>query len=294
MIGRIFLFILTNILVITTFSIICSIFGIGDYVTASGGIDFAALLVFCLVWGMVASTISLWMSRWTAKRFLGVKVVDPNAPGEYDWLVAMVHSLAQRANLPAMPEVGVFASDDVNAFATGPTKKRSLVAFSSGLLRGMSRQEIEGVAAHEIAHIQNGDMVTMTLLQGVINAFVMFFARIAAHFASQSVREELSGVVWFVTVIVFQIVFGILGSLVTCWFSRRREFRADAGSAKLAGRGSMIAALKALQNVGEAEAMPASMRALGIRESGGGIRALWSTHPSLADRIKALESYSAQ
>jgi heat shock protein HtpX len=295
MITRIFLFVLTNILVITTVSIVCSVFGLNGYLDETG-LNYGSLFVFCLLWGMVGSFISLAISRWVAKRVLKIKVIDPAAPAEYDWLVNMVHSIAQRASLPAMPEVGVFASDDVNAFATGPTKSRSLVAFSTGLLDLMDREEVEGVAAHEIAHIQNGDMVTMTLLQGVINAFVMFFARIFAHAASQSVREELSGIVWFVTVIVFQIFFGILGAIVTAWFSRRREFRADAGSAKLSGRAAMVKALEKLQadKAVHEQQMPASMAALGIRGKSKGILAAWATHPPLEQRIAALNNFSAQ
>jgi heat shock protein HtpX len=293
MISRVFLFILTNILVITTVSIVLSVFGIDGYLTESG-LDYGSLAVFCLIWGMVGSFISLAISRWTAKKFLKVQVVDPTSPREHDWLVNMVHSLAQRANLPAMPEVGVFASDDVNAFATGPTKSRSLVAFSSGLLQTMDREEVEGVAAHEIAHIQNGDMVTMTLLQGIVNAFAMFFARIVAYAVSQSVREELSGIVWFATRIFFDILFMILGSLVTAWFSRRREFRADAGSAKLAGRASMIKALEKLQadKAEHEQEMPASMAALGIRGKSKGWKSAWATHPPLEKRIEALKSFS--
>lgn len=293
MIGRVFLFVLTNILVITTVSIIVNLLGIGSYMEAEG-INYMALMVFCLIWGMVGSFISLALSRWMAKRLLKVQVIDLGSAGQHDWLVNMVHDLAKRANLPKMPEVGVYQSDDVNAFATGPSKSRSLVAFSTGILASMNRNEIEGVTAHEIAHIQNGDMVTMTLIQGIINAFVMFFARVVAHLISQSVREEFSYIAWIITVIVSQIVFGILGSLVTAWFSRKREFRADAGSASLAGTPQMVAALEALQkgvNMRHEQKMPASMAALGI-SSKASFAALWSTHPPLAKRIEALKQHA--
>ena len=292
---RIILFVLTNILVIATISIILGFLGLGHYLTASG-IDYGALLAFCLVWGMVGSIISLAMSRFMAKMLMGVRVIDPHSASEYQWLVNLVYDLAKRANLPAMPEVGVFQSPDVNAFATGPTKGRSLVAVSTGLVQQMSRDEIEGVIGHEISHIANGDMVTMTLIQGVINAFVMFFARIIAYAISQNVRDNIRPMVHFLTVMVLQIVLGLLGMIVTGWFSRRREFRADKGSAQLAGREKMIAALETLQNVQGRLQLPreehASMAALQISNNRGGLMHLLSTHPPLAARIQALRSFS--
>ena len=295
MFTRIGLFVLTNILVIAVASIVFSIFGIGNYVDETG-LNLQALMVFCLVWGMVGSVVSLLISRWSAKKLMRVKLVSPDDMGANQALVRMVHDLAKAAGLPKMPEVGVFESPQINAFATGPSKSRSLVAFSSGLLSAMSEEEIRGVAAHEIAHIQNGDMVTMTLIQGVINAFVMFFARVIGWAASNAVDEKLSGIVWFVTVITLQILFGMLGSIVTCWFSRKREFRADAGSARLAGSKSMIAALEALQRMkpgNEADAMPESMSALAISGGSKGFLKLWSTHPDLADRISALQKHTS-
>lgn len=287
--GRIMLFVATNIAVILTFSVVSSILGLNRYVTASG-LDYQALLVFCLVWGMVASFVSLQMSRWAAKTFLRVKVIPADSPGEYGWLVNMVHAQAKQAGLPKMPEVGVYQSDDANAFATGPSKSRSLVAFSSGILRLMNKNELEGVSAHEISHIQNGDMVTMTLIQGVVNAFVMFFARIIAYFASRSVKEEFSGLVNFICIIVFQIVFGVLGELITSWFSRQREFRADAGSATLVGKESMKAALRALANAQQSKhGLPEGVAALGIRNKPmTGLMALRATHPPIEERIRRL------
>lgn len=293
MLKRILLFAVTNILVILTISIVLSVLGIGNYMT-SAGIDYGQLMVFCLIWGMVGSFISLALSRMMAKWMMGVQVINPASAGEFAWLVQSIHSLARRANLPAMPEVGVYESPEVNAFATGPSKSRSLVAVSSGLLRTMNREQIEGVLGHEIAHIQNGDMVTMTLLQGIINAFVMFLSRAIAFAVSQSVKSENRHMINFAIVIVLQIALGILGSMVVAWFSRQREFRADAGSAKLTGKNSMIAALEGLQRLyqpeiaeHEAERAP-SMAAFKINGGRSGWAALFSTHPPLEQRINAL------
>ena len=284
--GRFALFILTNILVIAAVSIIFSLLGFTGYVDA-GGINYQALMVFCLIWGMVGSVISLLLSKKMAKWMLKVQVIPPEKAGELQYLVQMVHEFAKGAGLPKMPEVGVYQSDDVNAFATGPSKSNSLVAFSTGILRSMNQEELRGVAAHEVAHIQNGDMVTMTLIQGVINAFVMFFARIIAYAISNAVDERYATIVHFLSVIILQIAFGFLGLIVTSWFSRKREFRADAGSAKLAGANAMIAGLEALKRRSPTEGLPDSMAALGI--NGGELRALFSTHPPLEQRIAALK-----
>ena len=291
---RIVLFIVTNILVIATVSIITSVLGLESYMTANG-INYSSLMIFCLLWGMVGSFISLAISRWIAKKMMGVKLVKSDQPGEYQWIAQMTEELAKSAGLPGVPEVGVYQSDEVNAFATGPSKKRSLVAYSTGILREMDQESIRGVAAHEIAHIKNGDMVTMTLIQGIINAFVMFFARIVAYAISQSVREELATIAWYVTVILCQILFGILGSTVTAWFSRKREFKADAGSAEIAGVGNMVKALeflKAKQSRDELAALPSGMAAFGIAGGKAGWKALFSTHPPLEQRIEALQQRS--
>ena len=286
---RIFLFLLTNIAVVITLSIILSVLGVGDYVTDTG-IDIRALAIFCFIWGMGGAFISLQMSRWIAKRATGTKLVDgQTGREELDWLHATVARLTQQANLP-MPEVGVYESAEVNAFATGPSKSRSLVAVSSGLLRAMRRDEVEGVLAHEVAHIGNGDMVTMTLLQGVINAFVLFLSQVIAHIVRQSMDSRLAGLVSFVVMIASQIAFGILGSFITAWFSRHREFRADAGGAQLAGRGAMVGALRRLAST--QELVDTRQPALAsFKISGrGGIMALLSTHPPLSQRIAALEA----
>lgn len=292
MLGRIGLFLLTNALFFVTFSILMNVFGLGHYI-AEGGIQYQPLLIFCLIWGMGGSFISLLLSRFMAKKFYRIQVLDPSNAGEFAGLVNMVHQFSKQAGLPAMPEVGVYQSPDINAFATGPSKSKSLVAFSTGILQHMNQKELEGVAAHEIAHIKNGDMVTMALLQGVVNAFVMFLARIIAFAVSQRVSDSYRFWVRFGVTIALDIIIGILGSMVVCWFSRRREFRADAGSAAIAGREEMVAALKSLQRIKQIGPMPeepASMAA--FRISSGKKAMLFSTHPPLEERIKALQEFN--
>src|SRR5262245_17666869 len=286
---RIFLFIVTNIAVILTLSIVAAIFGVGSGIGPEG-LNLQALAVFCLFWGMGGAFISLQMSRWIAKRATGVQLVDGRTGNsQFDWLYQTVERLTRQANLP-MPEVGIYNSDEVNAFATGPSKSRSLVAVSSGLMRAMRPEEVEGVLAHEVTHIANGDMVTMTLLQGVMNAFVIFFSRVIAYaIVRGDSRDRRGGGLEFLVVIVLQIVLGILGSLVTAWFSRQREFRADAGGAHLAGRERMIGALrrlKANENLVDTqhEAL-ATMKINGARSW----MLFFHTHPPLDVRIAALE-----
>ena len=287
---RILLFLATNLAIMITISIFLSLLGIGGYRLPGGGLDYSALMVFCLVWGMAGSLISLALSRFMAKRAMGVQLVDGcTGHEELDWLFAMVRQLTDRAGLP-MPEVGVYDSPEVNAFATGPSRKRSLVAVSTGLLRGMRRDEVEGVLAHEVSHIQNGDMVTMTLIQGVVNAFVLFFSRVIANIARNAVDERSSYMVGMLTTIVLDIVFGILGAIIVFWFSRAREFRADAGAGALAGKGKMIAALQRLQQntqmVDTTNPSLATMKISGAR----GMMALFSSHPPLEARIAALQN----
>lgn len=294
---RIVFFVLLNILFIVTISVICSLLGVDRNYTTAQGLDYQKLLIFCAVWGMTGSFLSLMLSRWIAKRALGVVVLDPQSPGEYAWVVQMVHRVAQAAHLPAMPEVGIFDNPSINAFATGPSKSRALVAFSTGLLKQMNQEEIEGVAAHEVAHIQNGDMLTMVLLQGVVNTFVMFFARIIAYAASRAVNEKLERVAWIFTLIVCEIVLGLLALPVICAFSRKREFRADRGSAMLAGREKMIKALEKLKTTQEEEHLPESVAAFGISGKGSKVKNFWNfwagTHPDLDARIKALQEMKA-
>ncbi|MCI4135667.1 protease HtpX [Bacillus vallismortis] len=294
---RIFLFILTNILVLTTIGIVLSVLssvtGVGTYFTADGGIDLIALLVFSLVVGFVGSFMSLAMSRWMAKTMMGVKVLNPDKHTlsyEEQQLVDRVHRLSRSAGLTKMPEVGIYRSPEVNAFATGPSKRRSLVAVSSGLLEQMDDAAVEGVLAHEVAHIANGDMVTMTLLQGIVNTFVVFLSRIAAWIASRFVKEDLAPIVHFIAVIVFQIVFSILGSLVVFAYSRHREFHADRGGADLAGKDKMIHALRTLQSYSSRikEDDQAAVQTLKI--NGKKHSSLFSTHPDLDERIRRLEA----
>jgi heat shock protein HtpX len=281
---RILLFVATNLAIMVTLSVILSVLGINGY----GGLQ--GQLLFCLIWGMGGSFISLQMSRFIAKQAMGVQLVDGRSGhADADWLYGTIRQLTDRAGLP-MPEVGIYDSPEVNAFATGPSKSRSLVAVSSGLLRSMQRDEVEGVLAHEVSHIANGDMVTMTLIQGVVNAFVMFFARVIANILRSAVDERMSGAVYFMTLIVLQIGLGLLGSVVVCWFSRAREFRADAGAATLAGRGKMISALQRLQqNTKMIETDHPALATMKISGTRGWL-GLLSTHPPLDERIAALQN----
>jgi heat shock protein HtpX len=288
---RIFFFILTNVLVLTTISIIFMVTGAGNYIE-DGGINFGSLLVFSAIVGFTGSFISLLMSRWMAKKMMNVKVIDPDGPmnAQERQIVEMVHRMSRAAGITKMPEVGIYYSPEVNAFATGPSKNRSLVAVSSGLLDEMDDAAVEGVIAHEVAHIANGDMVTMTLLQGVVNTFVVFLARIAAFIASRFVKEEMAPIVHFIAIIVFQIVFSILGSIVVFAFSRYREFHADRGGADLAGKDKMVHALRSLQAytnrvTEERDTAIASLKINGKRKS-----SLFSTHPDLNERIRRLEA----
>ena len=288
---RIFLFLLTNLAIVLTLSVVISVLGVGRYV-GPGGLDLGALATLCFIWGMGGAFISLQLSRWIAKRATGVRLVDGRTGNhEADWLYNTVQRLTQQAGLP-MPEVGIYESPEVNAFATGPSKSRSLVAVSSGLLRGMRAEEVEGVLAHEVTHIANGDMVTMTLLQGVINAFVMFFARVIAYAVTQrGGRDERNNsyMLSFMVRIVLEIVRGIIGSMITAWFSRQREFRADYGGASLAGKGNMLAALRRL--AANRELVDPNQPALATFKINGtrGWMMFFSTHPPLEQRIAALE-----
>ncbi len=290
MFKRIFLFMLTNILVVVTVSIVLNFLGLNHYITAQG-IDYGSLMGFCLIWGFVGSGISLLLSKFMAKKMMGVVIVDERGP--HADLVLKVHQLSRTAGLTKMPEVGVYQSPEVNAFATGPSKNNALVAVSQGLLTQMNSDEVEGVLAHEVSHIANGDMVTMALVQGVVNAFVMFFARIASFALAQAMRgdrdDDRPVIPNFLVTMVFEMLFGFLGMFVVTYFSRLREFRADAGAAKVAGKQKMIAALRRLQqkfdNTGDSQA---AFQTLKISSKGGMMKYL-STHPSLEDRIAALE-----
>ena len=288
---RIFLFMVVNLLVIVTITIVTTLLGVPGYMSAQG-LNYTTLLVFCVAWGMGGAFISLALSRMMAKWMLGVQVIDANVgDAALRDLVARVHRLARAAGIDRMPEVGIYQSAEVNAFATGPTKNRSLVAVSSGLLGSMSSDQVDGVLGHEIAHVANGDMVTMTLVQGIVNAFVMFFALVVAFFVSTMVREQLAWIVRFVVTIALEIAFSFLGMLVVAAFSRWREYRADAGGARLAGREKMIGALRALQGLSnriDPNAAPA-LQSLKISSKPAGLMALFATHPPLAERIRRLE-----
>jgi heat shock protein HtpX len=293
---RIFLFLVVNILIVTTISIILNLLNVKPFLNAHG-LDYNSLMIFCLIWGFGGAFISLGLSRMMAKWMLGVRLIDPTTSNSHEReLVETVHKLARAAGLTVMPEVGIYNSPEVNAFATGPTRNRSLVAVSSGLLNKMSQDELEGVIGHEITHVANGDMVTMTLIQGVVNAFVMFLARVLAYVLSGiGNRGKSSGnsyLMFNVLVIVFQIVFMILGSLVIAAYSRYREFKADKGGAKLAGREKMISALQALQKVQEIRDQrvekPAFQSMKISHKERGGLFALFMTHPPLELRIERL------
>ncbi|MBU9713072.1 protease HtpX [Evansella tamaricis] len=300
---RLLFFILTNILVMTTIMIVWSLItmytGVGSQFDIGGpglGIDLVALGVFSIIVGFSGAFISLAMSRWIAKKMMKVKVLDPNKPltGQERRVVEKVHRLSRAAGLSHMPEVGIYHSPEVNAFATGPSKKRSLVAVSAGLLNSMDDDAVEGVIAHEVAHVANGDMVTMTLLQGVVNTFVVFFARIAAILVSRLVRSEMQMIVRFAAIIIFQILFSILGSIVVMAYSRHREFHADRGGADLAGRDKMAHALRSLKthvnraSVSGDRTDDAAIQTMKISGKGG-ISKLFSSHPDLDERIARLE-----
>lgn len=295
---RLFLFLAVNFAVVITLSVLLNVLGVRPYLT-SYGLDYGQLMVFCLVWGMGGAFISLGLSRLMAKWMMGVQVIDPDTrDSKLQELVQTVYGLARGAKLSKMPEVGIYDSPEVNAFATGPTRSRALVAVSTGLLRRMSHDEVHGVLGHEVAHIANGDMVTMTLVQGVVNAFVMFLSRVIAFAISQMGRSRddreggFSPMTFYLVQFVLEIVFMILGSIVVATFSRYREFRADKGGAVLAGRDNMIKALQALQRTYElvdSNAQPA-VQSLKISSRPGGIMRLFSTHPPLEERIARLET----
>jgi heat shock protein HtpX len=271
-----------------------SLLGVQPYLDARG-LNYQSLMIFCLVWGFGGAFISLGLSRVMAKWMMGVKIIEPNTSNyELQTLVHKVHGFAKRAGLEKMPQVGYYESNDLNAFATGPTRNRALVAVSTGLLRGMNEKELDGVLAHEVAHIANGDMVTMTLVQGVVNAFVMFLARVIGYFASQFVSEDKRALTQFGIVLALEIGLGILGMIVVSFFSRMREYRADSGGASLSSGDSMIAALERLKvnhSIAQPEDQPA-IASLKISGKPGGFLKLFATHPDLDDRIQRLKSES--
>lgn len=291
---RILLFLATNIAVILVASVTLSLLGVGSVHDGQGGMNLQSLLIFCAVFGFAGSFVSLFLSKWMAKRSTGARVIEQPQTQQERWLVSTVEELARTAGI-GMPEVAIFPSRAPNAFATGWNKNASLVAVSEGMLQRFSPAEVKAVMAHEIGHVANGDMVTLSLIQGVVNTFVMFFARIIGNFVDRAVFKnegEGPGIGYFIATIFAELVLGILASIIVMWFSRQREFRADAAGAQLAGAGAMIAALEHLKaEQGIPVEMPGEMTAFGI--NGGlksGLAGLLMSHPPLDERIAALRA----
>ncbi|MDP1770925.1 MAG: protease HtpX [Methylobacter sp.] len=287
---RIFLFLATNAAILVVVSIIFNVLGLSGTLDAQGvDLNLNALLVMSAIIGMTGSVISLAMSKWSAKRAMGVHVIEQPQNQTEQWLIEIVARQAKQAGI-GMPEVGIFQTPDANAFATGMSKNNALVAVSTGLLQNMKADEVEAVVGHEISHVANGDMVTMALMQGVVNTFVYFFATIIGHVVDRVVfkTERGYGPAYYITQMAAQVVLGILASMLVMWFSRYREFKADAGGANLAGREKMIGALRALQRGHEAEDLPGQLAAFGI--NGGGVSKLFMSHPPLEERIAALQN----
>ena len=287
---RVVLFIVTNLAIVLVLGIVLSLLGVDRILDERGvGLDMYNLLIFAAVFGFGGAFISLALSKWTAKRLTGARVITAPGNAAEAWLVTIVQRQAERAGI-GMPEVAVYNSPDVNAFATGMNRNNALVAVSSGLLRAMNEDEAEAVLAHEVSHVANGDMVTLALIQGVVNTFVIVLSRVVGHFIDRAIfkTEEGHGPAFYITSILAQIVFGILASIIVMWFSRQREFRADAGGAALAGREKMVAALKRLQTASH-QPLPDQMASFGIFGSRAtGFRRLFMTHPPLEERIAAL------
>jgi len=288
---RIILFLATNLAIVLVLSLVLQLLGVERILDRSGvNLNLTALLIFAAVFGFGGSFISLAISKWTAKRMTGARVIqNPTHPAE-QWLLETVRMQAGAAGI-GMPEVAIYDSPDMNAFATGMSRNRSLVAVSTGLLRNLGRKEAEAVLAHEVSHVANGDMVTLALIQGVVNTFVIFLSRVIGHLVDRVVfkTERDHGPAFWITTIVAQMVLGILASIIVFWFSRQREFRADAGGARLAGRENMIGALQGLQRSLGQRHLPDKLTAFGISGNvGRGIKRLFMTHPPLEERIAAL------
>ncbi|MEN9789453.1 MAG: hypothetical protein RLZZ473_1517 [Pseudomonadota bacterium] len=287
---RILLFLVTNLAVVFVLSIVMRILGIDQYIAAQGGSAYG-LLVFAAVFGFGGAIISLLISKWSAKRMMGVRIIDQPRDNVERWIVDTVRVQAQEAGI-GMPEVGIFDSPEPNAFATGANKNKALVAVSTGLLQRMRKEEVEAVLGHEIGHVANGDMVTLTLIQGVVNTFVIFLARIIGNFVDKVIfkNENGGGIAYFGVVLVAELLLGILASIIVSWFSRKREFRADAAGALLASPAAMVGALEALKRAHQPEGLPEQMAAFGI--SAGtptGLKRLFMSHPPLDERIDALK-----
>ena len=289
---RIFLFLLTNLAIMLVLGIVISVLGLGQVLDEQGiDLDLQALLVLSAVVGMTGSVVSLAMSKFMAKRMTNAQVIEVAHTEQEEWLFKTVQRQAQAAGI-GMPEVAIYDAPDMNAFATGMFRNSALVAVSTGLLAAMKRDEVEAVLAHEVSHVANGDMITLALIQGVVNTFVFFLSRVVGHVVDRVVfkTERGHGPAYWITAIVAQVVLGILASAIVMWFSRQREFRADAGGANIAGRQKMVGALKRLQQSANQPHLPEQLEAFGI--SGGmgvGIKRLFMSHPPLEERIEALQ-----
>lgn len=291
---RIALFLITNMAILLVASVTLSLLGFNSIMANNGvDLDLTALLIFCGIFGMGGSLVSLLLSKWMAKRSMGVQLISQPGNAQERWLLETVRELADKAGI-GMPEVGIFPSPSSNAFATGSNRNKALVAVSAGLLQRFSPEEARAVLAHEIGHVANGDMITLTLIQGVVNTFVMFFARIIGHTVDRVVfkTERGHGIGFYIATFVAEIILGILASMIVFWFSRWREYRADDAGARLASRSSMIAALQRLQSEqGLPDDMPGEMTAFGIKAAPkAGLAALFLTHPPLELRIAALQN----
>ncbi|MBP6368274.1 MAG: protease HtpX [Nitrosomonas sp.] len=290
---RILLFLATNLAIIVVLSITLRLLGFERILDEQGaGLNINSLLLFAAVFGFGGSFMSLAMSKWTAKRFTGAQVIEMPRNAQEHWLVTTVQRQAKMAGID-MPEVAIYDAPEINAFATGMSKNNALVAVSTGLLAAMSQDEAEAVLAHEVSHVANGDMVTLALIQGVVNTFVIFLSRVIGHTVDRVIfkTEEGHGPAFWITNIVAEIVLGVLASIIVMWFSRQREFRADAGGASLAGRNKMIAALRRLQLNSQQAHLPDQLAAFGISGGmGSGLKSLFMSHPPLEERIAALET----
>ena len=292
---RIFLCVLTNLAVMVVLSVSMKLLGL-DRALAGTGFNATAILVMAGIMGFGGAFFSLAISKWSAKMMTGAHVIDTPSNLTERWLVDTVHRQAREAGI-GVPEVAIYDAPDVNAFATGMNRNNALVAVSTGLLQSMSREEAEAVLGHEVSHVANGDMVTLALIQGVVNTFVFFLSRVVGYVVDRVIlkNERGEGIAYYATVIVAELVLGVLASIIVMWFSRQREFRADAGGARLASRDKMIAALKRLQAVHEAPAaLPAQIKSFGIRGGPSGLSRLFMTHPPLEERIEALRAGAPQ
>ena len=295
MFKRIILFLITNAAILVLLTITMQLFGVSGYLDRSGvGIDLRGLLVFAVVIGFGGSFISLAMSKWSAKFATGAKVIDQPSNEQERWILGMVQNQAKQARI-GMPDVAIYDSPDINAFATGMNRNNALVAVSTGLLANMNESEIEAVLAHEVSHIANGDMITLALIQGVINTFVFILARLFGHFVDRVIfkNQRGHGIAFWVTTIIAEIILAVLASIIVMWFSRQREFRADAGAASLVGKEKMIGALQKLQKAYQPSQLPDQIRAFGVSGGQGlGLKRLFSSHPPLEERIRALHTES--